>query len=84
MEEGGEEETKKVTFDAEEADNVDDIDLESFGKKKKKKKKRDGLDMDDVKVIPVLKIRTEFTWILIEPAGEKKLYLDLTQSIKNY
>jgi translation initiation factor 2 subunit 2 len=49
MEEGGEEETKKVTFDAEEADNVDDIDLESFGKKKKKKKKRDGLDMDDVK-----------------------------------
>lgn len=48
-EEGGEEESKKVTFETEEADNVEDIDLESFGKKKKKKKKRDGLDMDDVK-----------------------------------
>ena len=51
MEEGGEneKEEKKVTFDAEE-ENVDDIDLESFGKKKKKKKKREGLDMDELKV----------------------------------
>jgi len=50
MEEGGEneKEEKKVTFDAEE-ENVDDIDLESFGKKKKKKKKREGLDMDELK-----------------------------------
>merc|ERR1711997_301129 len=32
-------EKKKVVFDAEDSANVDDIDLESFGKKKKKKKK---------------------------------------------
>jgi len=41
---GGE---KKVTFD-EADDNVEDIDLETFGKKKKKKK-RPELDMDDLK-----------------------------------
>jgi hypothetical protein len=29
---------------------VEDIDLESFGKKKKKKKKREGLDMEELKV----------------------------------
>jgi len=49
MEEGGEEEKKKVTFDAAEEDNVEDIDLDTFGKKKKKKKKREGLDLDDLK-----------------------------------
>jgi len=47
MEEGGEEEKKKVTFDEEE--NVEDIDLDTFGKKKKKKKKREGLELDDLK-----------------------------------
>ena len=42
-------EKKKVAFDAEDSANVDDIDLESFGKKKKKKK-REGLeDLNDVK-----------------------------------
>lgn len=39
---------KKVVFDDD--DNVEDIDLESFGKKKKKKKKREGLDMEELKV----------------------------------
>jgi len=40
---------KKVEF-AEEQNDIDDIDLESFGKKKKKKKKRgDALDMEEVK-----------------------------------
>eukprot|EP00088_Acartia_fossae_P019289 TRINITY_DN2124_c0_g1_i1.p1 TRINITY_DN2124_c0_g1~~TRINITY_DN2124_c0_g1_i1.p1 ORF type:complete len:307 (-),score=141.93 TRINITY_DN2124_c0_g1_i1:129-1049(-) len=49
MEEGGEEaKEKKVTF-GENEDNVEDIDLDSFGTKKKKKKKREGLDMDDLK-----------------------------------
>jgi len=56
--EGVEEETqeksekKKVAFDEpDDMDNIEDIDLESFGKKKKKKKKRDGgLDgMNDLK-----------------------------------
>ena len=43
-------EKKKVVFDAEDSANVDDIDLESFGKKKKKKKRGDGLeDLNDVK-----------------------------------
>jgi len=37
-------EKKKVVFDAEDSANVDDIDLESFGKKKKKKKRGEGLD----------------------------------------
>merc|ERR1712241_940692 len=42
-------EKKKVVFDAEDSANVDDIDLESFGKKKKKKR-GDGLDdLGDVK-----------------------------------
>ena len=42
-------EKKKVVFDAEDSANVEDIDLESFGKKKKKKK-REGLeDLNDVK-----------------------------------
>ena len=42
-------EKKKVAFDAEDSATVDDIDLESFGKKKKKKK-REGLeDLNDVK-----------------------------------
>ena len=42
-------EKKKVAFDAEDSANVEDIDLESFGKKKKKKK-REGLDdLNDVK-----------------------------------
>merc|ERR1711997_939548 len=42
-------EKKKVVFDAEDSATVDDIDLESFGKKKKKKK-REGLeDLSDVK-----------------------------------
>jgi len=49
VEEGGEDEKKKVTFDAAEEDNVEDIDLDTFGKKKKKKKKRDGLDLDELK-----------------------------------
>jgi len=35
-------EKKKVAFEETAEDNVDDIDLETFGKKKKKKKKRDG------------------------------------------
>ena len=39
---------KKVAFEDDE--NVEDIDLESFGKKKKKKKKREGLDMEELKV----------------------------------
>jgi len=56
--EGVEEETqeksekKKVAFDEpDDMDNIEDIDLESFGKKKKKKKKREGgLDgMNDLK-----------------------------------
>merc|ERR1712168_813083 len=45
----GKKEKKKVEFE-EENDNVDDIDLESFGTKKKKKKKREGLEsMEEVK-----------------------------------
>jgi len=51
-EEAPKKEKKKVDFDEEAAaDNVDDIDLESFGTKKKKKKKRgEGLEnMEDVK-----------------------------------
>ena len=48
-EEAPKKEKKKVEFE-EENDNVDDIDLESFGTKKKKKKKREGLEnMDDMK-----------------------------------
>ena len=46
-------EKKKVVFDEAEEDNVDDIDLETFGKKKKKKKKREGEpleNMDELKV----------------------------------
>merc|ERR1712200_404506 len=45
-------EKKKVAFDEpDDMDNIEDIDLESFGKKKKKKKKREGgLDgMNDLK-----------------------------------
>merc|ERR1712062_363211 len=43
-------EKKKVVFDAEDSANVDDIDLESFGKKKKKKKRGEGLeDLNEVK-----------------------------------
>ena len=43
-------EKKKITFDAEDSANVDDIDLESFGKKKRKKKREGGLDdLNDVK-----------------------------------
>lgn len=48
----GEKSEKKVAFDEPEKNDVDidDIDLESFGKKKKKKKKREGLeDMDELK-----------------------------------
>lgn len=56
-EEAPKKEKKKVEFDEETAaDNVDDIDLESFGTKKKKKKKRgEGLEnMEDVKeALPV-------------------------------
>jgi translation initiation factor 2 subunit 2 len=48
MEEEDEEKEKKVAF-ADDDENVEDIDLETFGKKKKKKKKRDGLDMDELK-----------------------------------
>lgn len=41
----GEKADKKVAFnEPDDVDNMDDIDLESFGKKKKKKKKREGLD----------------------------------------
>merc|ERR1711874_274134 len=40
---------KKVGFTEDKNDNIDDIDLESFGTKKKKKKKREGLDMEDIK-----------------------------------
>jgi len=46
-EEGEEQPEKKVMFEDGE-DNVEDIDLETFGKKKKKKK-RPELDMDDLK-----------------------------------
>jgi len=45
-------EKKKVAFDEAAEDNVDDIDLENFGKKKKKKKKREGdalENMDEMK-----------------------------------
>jgi len=56
-EEAPKKEKKKVEFDEEgAADNVDDIDLESFGTKKKKKKKRgEGLEsMEEVKeALPV-------------------------------
>jgi len=48
----GEKPEKKVAFDEPENNemDMDDIDLESFGKKKKKKKKREGLeDMDELK-----------------------------------
>jgi len=52
-EEATKKEKKKVEFEADPAaeDNVDDIDLESFGTKKKKKKKRgEGLEnLDDLK-----------------------------------
>merc|ERR1712025_1450734 len=52
-EEATKKEKKKVEFEAEPVteDNVDDIDLESFGTKKKKKKKRgEGLEnLDDLK-----------------------------------
>jgi len=55
-EEGGEEEVngdkaeKKVAFNEPDDVDIDDIDLESFGKKKKKKKKREGLEsMDELK-----------------------------------
>lgn len=42
---------KKVAFnEPEDGDNIEDIDLDSFGKKKKKKKKRDGLEgMEELK-----------------------------------
>jgi len=40
-EEAPKKEKKKVEFEEENSENVDDIDLESFGTKKKKKKKRD-------------------------------------------
>jgi hypothetical protein len=47
--EGGDEvPEKKVVFEDDEA--VEDIDLETFGKKKKKKKKREGMDMEELKV----------------------------------
>ena len=50
MKEKEKKEKKKVVFDAEDSANVDDIDLESFGKKKKKKKRGEGLeDLNDVK-----------------------------------
>jgi len=39
---------KKVEFN-EEKNEIEDIDLESFGKKKKKKKKRDAFDTEDMK-----------------------------------
>jgi len=39
---------KKVDF-AEDNKEIEDIDLESFGKKKKKKKKRENLDMEELK-----------------------------------
>merc|ERR1712241_438983 len=42
-------EKKKVVFDAEDSANVDDIDLESFGKKKKKKRGEGLEDLNDVK-----------------------------------
>jgi len=46
--EGGDEvPEKKVVFEDDEA--VEDIDLETFGKKKKKKKKREGMDMEELK-----------------------------------
>jgi len=50
-EEAPKKEKKKVEFEeTTAADNVEDIDLESFGTKKKKKKKRDGLDnMEELK-----------------------------------
>jgi len=48
-EKGDEEEVKKkVVFDEAEEDNVDDIDLETFGKKKKKKKKREGEPLENM------------------------------------
>jgi len=47
-EEAEEKKEKKVMFE-EDGDNVEDIDLETFGKKKKKKKKREGLEMDELK-----------------------------------
>ena len=49
MEDDEEEKEKKVTF-IEDDENVEDIDLETFGKKKKKKKKREGMDLEDLKV----------------------------------
>jgi len=48
MEDDEEEKEKKVTF-IEDDENVEDIDLETFGKKKKKKKKREGMDLEDLK-----------------------------------
>jgi len=50
-EEAPKKEKKKVEFEeTAAADNVEDIDLESFGTKKKKKKKREGLDnMEELK-----------------------------------
>ena len=46
MKEKEKKEKKKVVFDAEDSANVDDIDLESFGKKKKKKKRGGADDLD--------------------------------------
>jgi len=49
-EEQSEKKGKKVEFEDDDQNDIDGIDLESFGKKKKKKKKRGGLeDMEDVK-----------------------------------
>jgi len=47
-EEGEEQPEKKVMFEDAAEDNVEDIDLETFGKKKKKKK-RPELDMEELK-----------------------------------
>jgi len=49
MDEDSEEKKEKKVMFEEEGDNVEDIDLENFGKKKKKKKKREGLEMDELK-----------------------------------
>jgi len=49
MDEDAEEKPQEKKVNFEDEDNVEDIDLETFGKKKKKKKKREGLDMDELK-----------------------------------
>jgi len=49
MDEDAEEKPQEKKVNFEDDDNVEDIDLETFGKKKKKKKKREGLDMDELK-----------------------------------